>query len=173
MKKQNKNTDKISEKLFFRVMITSVVSILVCITCLCSATWAWFGTNTTSTNNTLGSGRFGLAVTVTDKNDAAVHVSDGADGSFVCTFSEVGEYTVSLKISDDTTVSKGFCTVKANNKTYATSSLKVDGPTTLVFTLNVQESGLTVRFASTWGMPATSDVSAGGTLSIGTSSSAD
>ena len=40
MKKQN--NEKLSDKAFARLALTSILGILVCIICLCSTTYAWF-----------------------------------------------------------------------------------------------------------------------------------
>ena len=60
MEKQNNKTDKLTDKAFSRLVITSVIGILVCIACLCSTTFAWFTGATESNTNTVISGNFDL-----------------------------------------------------------------------------------------------------------------
>ena len=39
---EQQNTEKLSDKAFARLALTSILGILVCIICLCSTTYAWF-----------------------------------------------------------------------------------------------------------------------------------
>ena len=51
MKKQN--NEKLSDKAFARLALTSILGILVCIICLCSTTYAWFTGSVQVDSNTL------------------------------------------------------------------------------------------------------------------------
>lgn len=166
MEKQNKNTDKLTDKAFSRLIITSVLGILVCIMCLCSATWAWFSADVSSANNTLSSGKFDLSVAIVDENEAPVTVSAMDNGAYSCVLSEAGLYTVTLKITDDTTATKGFCTVKVGENTYRTDSIRAEGEKTFIFKIKTPEPNLTLTFIPAWGVPADASVGHGGTLSI-------
>lgn len=167
MEKQNKSADKITDKAFSRLMLTSVLGILVCIMCLCSATWAWFSTDISNDSNTLGTGKFGLCVAITDANGASVTISERDDGTSVCTLGEAGQYTVTLTMTEDTTVTKGFCSIKVAGRSYQTASITVEGTNPFVFTLDAAKDGMTVTLSPAWGLPANADVEYGGTLVIG------
>ncbi len=39
---EQQNNRKLSDKVFARLALTSILGILVCIICLCSTTYAWF-----------------------------------------------------------------------------------------------------------------------------------
>ena len=39
---EKQNNEKLSDKAFARLFLTSILGILVCIICLCSTTYAWF-----------------------------------------------------------------------------------------------------------------------------------
>ena len=39
---EQQNNEKLSDKAFARIALTSILGILVCIICLCSTTYAWF-----------------------------------------------------------------------------------------------------------------------------------
>ena len=164
MEKQNKTTDKLTDKAFSRLMLTSALGILVCIMCLCSASWAWFSTDISNDSNTLCTGKFDLCVAITDANGAPVTVSERDDGTSVCTLGEAGPYTVTLTVTEDTTVTKGFCSIKVAGTSYQTASINADDTNTFVFTL---DAGTTVTFSPAWGLPASADVASGGTLVIG------
>lgn len=62
---------KITEKMFRRVLITSIGSILLCMTCLVSTTWAWFAVSLQNTGNVIEIGAPEIMV----KIDGADYVS--------------------------------------------------------------------------------------------------
>ena len=71
MKKQN--NEKLSDKAFARLVLTSILGILVCIICLCSTTYAWFtGSVQVDSNTFKAADACLLSVSV---------YKDGADGS--------------------------------------------------------------------------------------------
>ena len=109
MEEQNRSNDRLTDKAFSRLMISSLLGVFMCIVCLCSASWAWFSADTSNHKNTLVTGKFGLDVAVVDESERAVSVTKNADGSSLCYFSDAGVYTVTLAMSQDTTVNKGFC----------------------------------------------------------------
>jgi len=165
---QNNNIDKLTDKAFSRSVVIAVVSIVMCIVCLCSATWAWFTTTTTSSENTIGSSTFGLVVTVVDGNGDLVPVTEREDGSFVCSLAGGGAvYSVTLEISEDTTATKGFCTVKRGDRSYQTSSIKVDDADSFDFNMTVEGGAAELIFTPAWGLPANAVVTRDGTLTIG------
>ena len=120
MEQQEKNNDKLTDKAFSRLMLTSVLGILLCIACLCSATWAWFSTDVASSQNTLKAGVFDLVVAVADDASQPVPVTKNANGAYVCTLG-AATYTVTLSVSEDTTVTKGYCVITVNGTTYTES----------------------------------------------------
>ena len=48
---EKQNTEKLSDKAFARLALTSILGILVCIICLCSTTYAWFTGSVPNDNN--------------------------------------------------------------------------------------------------------------------------
>ena len=161
--------EKISEKAFSRMMLTSVLGILVCLACLCSATWAWFTTDVSNNSNTIGTGQFDLEVEVSVGD---VKLERSSELTNVYTFEKAESYTVTLKMTEDTTVTKGYCVITVNGKTYKTASINnVDGTNPFKFTLDVKEDGMSVEFTSAWGIPIPEEVAVGieGTLTIGNS----
>ncbi len=167
MEKQNNNTDKLTDKAFSRLMLTSVLGILVCIMCLCSATWAWFSADTSADGNKVSSGQFDLTVSVTDASSEVTTLTENAVGKTVYTFDSIGVYTVTLKMTDDTTVTKGFCTLDVGNDTYYTASINAETDP-FTFTIDIKEAGVTVTFSPAWGYPSAEEqVDINGTLTIG------
>lgn len=166
MEKTNKTTDRLTDKAFTRLMITSVIGILLCMTCLCSATWALFSDDVTTSGNVLATGRFDLTVTV-DTSDSVRIITTRASASKRVTLADSpdGVYHVTLKMTDDTTVTKGFCTVTVGGVEYRTASINQSGTNPFEFTI-VTTDTVTVSFAPAWGLPAEYDVEHGGTLII-------
>ena len=115
MEKQNKKTDKLTDKAFSRLVITSVIGILVCIACLCSTTFAWFTGATSSSKNTVVSGQFDLArpdvqfVGEDASSSFAIEATQN-EGIWSCELTSAGTYTITLTATDDSTV-KGHCVV--------------------------------------------------------------
>lgn len=109
--------EKVTEKHLQRVLISSVCSFLLCMTCLVSTTWAWFTTSVTSGNNVITVGSFTTQIDV--KNDAPQIVSDGA---YALVAGKI--YTVTIK---NTGNSKGYCQISFPDadleKNFITSTL--------------------------------------------------
>ena len=168
---QEKNTEKLTDKAFTRMWIASVISILICITCLGSTTWAWFLAGHSSNENTLQSGRFALDVTATgDQNTDGAEITVLPSGKTSCTFAQ-GRYTVVLTTTLDTTVKTGFCTVLVGDREYHTDAIDIDGNNSFTFTLDVAADDTKVIFSPSWGLPARIDVIQGEVLQIGVASS--
>ena len=79
--------EKITEKAFSQSLIISVVSILLCLVALCSMTYAWFTTETSSSSNTLTSGSFDLDIIVSKVDDgaataSAIEAESNTDGKY-------------------------------------------------------------------------------------------
>lgn len=45
--------EKVTEQVFHRVLISSICSILLCMTCLAGTTWAWFTVSIENTGNVI------------------------------------------------------------------------------------------------------------------------
>ena len=168
MEKQNIDTKKLTDKAFSRLLLISVLSILVCIVCLCSATWAWFSAGTSSAGNTISSGKFALDVEVEDSTSVAVDLTETDGGIFACTLGDADTtYTVTVQMSADSTATKGFCTVKVGDDSYYTASIN-ETTASLTFYIKPTEANMTVTFVSVWGLPSATDlIEPNETLTIG------
>ena len=54
--------EKVSEKAFLRIMLSSIFGILICGICLAGLTWAWFTSSISSTANTITAADFSVGV---------------------------------------------------------------------------------------------------------------
>ena len=162
---KEKEIKKLTDQAFSRLMLTSLLGMLVCIACLCSATWAWYNASISSNTNELGAGVFGLTVSYAQSDEPAVELSVNEDGTSSYTFAEVGTYKVTLTATDSTTVSRGFCILKADGTRYYTDAISADSPEPYVFNLVITEENTTVVFAPSWGLPANVSI-VDGTITI-------
>lgn len=157
------NEEKMTDEAFLRSLITSVISILLCIVALCSMTYAWFAEDVAAENNSIVAGSFDLDITVTDAALTEMAVSDAPK---VCTLMVPGTYTVCIKMSAEATASKGYCILRVNGEAYRTAPVYRDGTTSLTFTIVTQEIGTKVTFEPVWGLSAHEDVTQDSTIQV-------
>lgn len=167
MEKQNKSADKITEKAFSRLMITSVLGILVCIMCLCMTTYAWFTGNVSSGNNEIKSASeclLSVSVYKDGEEEAVANVDLENAVTRVC---DEGVYTVTLTLPKES--ASGYLVLTVGDDAYYTDYLYRSDSTdqTLTFTLYV-EAAQSVTFTARWGIySGTCHVENNGTLTIG------
>lgn len=118
--------EKITDKAFSQSIIISVVSILLCIVMLCSLTYAWFTSETSSSSNTLMSGSFDVKITVSKLEDGvasanAIEAESNNEGKYTYKLLP-GTYEISLALTEDSTV-KGHCVVTIGNDTQHTDAI--------------------------------------------------
>ena len=161
------NEEKISDKAFRTGVVVSLISIVLCIVFLCSASYAWFSTNTSSGQNLLQGGSFDLDVAVTDGEGALVPVTKNDNGTQFCVL-DAGAYTVALSMTADSTATKGYCDVKVGDldavQTATVSSDPAIGVSVLSFVLAVDGDGTIVLFTPKWGLPAFATIGDGATV---------
>ena len=161
---------KMTDKTFSQGMIISLVSVLLCIVALCSASYAWFSAKTSSGQNLLQGSSFALDVTVTDGAGNELSVTDNQDGTLTYVLGAAGDYQVTLRMSAQATATKGYCGIVVGGEEKRTSSISRDseiGVDPFVFTLTATENGTSVTFMPKWGIPATSNLSNGETWVLG------
>lgn len=165
MKKQN--NEKLSDKAFARLVLTSILGILVCIICLCSTTYAWFTGSVQVNNNTLKAADACLiSVSVyKDGAEGALATVDTVNAAMLeC---EEGTYTVTLTLPKES--ASGYLIITANGQDYYSDYLQRndENDQTLTFTLNVA-TVQTVTFTARWGIySGECSVNNGETLTIG------
>ena len=151
MFEEKNNTDKLTDKAFSRLVATSVLGIVICIICLCSSTWAWFGDTAPSKGNVVSAaGQCLLKVSVSDD----VNVIETVDISSPETihFDAGNTYTVTLTLPKNS--SSGYLVIDSGEGKIYTDYLeahKEDVEKTLSFTLEVEEATDFV-FTLRWGI---------------------
>ena len=171
--------EKITEKAFSQSLIISVVSILLCIVALCSATYAWFTGETTSGSNTLMSGSFDVKITVSELVDGvasatAIEAKSNNEGKYTYKL-QTGTYEISLALTEDSTV-KGHCVVTIGNDTQHTDAIigtntaNVENAATtdpFKFKITVTEE-TTVILEPRWGVVVNADIDYNEEIKVGT-----
>ncbi len=152
--------EKITEKAFSQSLLISAFSILLCLVALCSMTYAWFTSETTSTGNTLVSGSFDLVITVTkDNTDYHVTADANNDGVWNCNLTDAGTYTVTLKFKEGSSV-KGHCVVKVGDGDFKHTAAITNTDPTMTFFITVTEK-TPVVFEPIWGIVVDPDIENG------------
>ena len=146
MKKQN--NEKLSDKAFARLVVTSVLGILICLICLCSTTYAWFTGSVQVDSNTLKAADECL-LSVSVYKDGAEEAIIDTDNS--ATLDCEGTYTVTLTLPKES--ASGYLVVTVDGQHYYSNYLQRSDniDQTLTFTLNVT-TAQNVIFTARWGI---------------------
>ncbi|MBQ8850431.1 MAG: hypothetical protein IJ011_08890 [Clostridia bacterium] len=98
---------KVPDKTFTYNMVAGVLGILLCLTSLSAATWAWFGGSVTTENNTIQSGQYGVTENIIVKTtDGDQEVPPDEYGVY-----NLGKGTYHITLTGTGTVSTGYCIV--------------------------------------------------------------
>ena len=132
--------DRLTDRSFLMSLALCVVSIVLCVSCLTFATWAWFRDTATSVSNRIQAAdyHYELAVTV-----------DGVtpDEAGVYALKKNVDYTVTLTATGDEGCAY-WCRVKIGGRNFYTDQLTPEVP--YVFTLKLSADA-DVRFVGQWG----------------------
>ena len=161
MEQQNRTTEKLTDKAFLRLVVTSILGIIVCIVCLCSTSYAWFTAGVPSEKNELrAAGECKLEVTVSPEGGTAI---DGIENGVEL---EAGEYIVALLLPADSP--SGYCVIEAGGTTYYSDyivSHKEPAPQIKAFKLKVETTQV-VTFTVRWGIYTRDSDVIGGILTV-------
>ena len=142
-----RNTEKLTDQAFSRMIITSVLAIVACVICLCSITWTWFSKDIKTTSNHIKTaGASLLSVMITEDGNEVL----GNGGIFG--LKQGKNYTVTLRLPKDS--SSGYCLITAVGKTYKTAYItrhEEEIAKTISFTLTT-EKDMAVKFTVRWGI---------------------
>ena len=147
---------KITEKIFSRVLISSVCSILLCMACLMGTTWAWFAVSIENTGNEIQIATVTPSVVI-KAGDAPV---SPVDGTYTL---GAGSHQVRIQLENDASgldaLNKPQRTVyvlmtATQNGKSTTYSLAFAGADDLSFDLQIVGNSAEIRFAVSWIKPA-------------------
>ena len=143
------NNKKITNKYLSKVIATSVISIVLCMMCLASLTWAWFTLDVQSSGNTLRSAEFDATVYVTPSDPSLTEYRDVVFAP--------GSYKVYVK--QNASAKTGYCLVTIDGKPYFAGELqeKLNADTrtaycALEFDFEIATAPAIVSIDPVWGM---------------------
>lgn len=149
MEKQQ-NKEKLSDRAFARLILTSFLSIAMCIICLCSTTWAWFSESVPSSNNEIKTaGECQLSVSVKEDGENETQLDNIENG---VELKEGASYTVTLSLPKGS--ASGYCIISTDTQKYYTDFIKRhddEQAKMITFTLTVATTKK-VYFTTHWGI---------------------
>ena len=159
MEDQN-NEKKLTDRAFSQLFISLIIGILICIACLCSATWALFSEDVVNSGNKIEAGVSELQISMTEQNGEAVDT----EGEITLA---PGDYTVTLTLENGN--ASGYCIVRKGVQEYLSPYIRhhsEDEPKTVSFTLRLA-SETTLVIEQRWGIYSSeASVEDGGVLII-------
>ena len=141
----NTGNEKVTEKIFLRAMISSVLGIILCTVCLAGMTWAWFSDSVTSHSSNITSASFSVKVTVnkgTDNTEIPL-----TDGKYKLEQSSE-KYKVTLKATGS--ASTVYCKVNINEVIYTVQLNPNSNNDNFIFEIDCSGTSATVTFTPTW-----------------------
>lgn len=138
--------EKVSEKAFLWIMLSSIFGILICGICLAGLTWAWFTSSISSTANTITAADFSVGVEF-KQNESVIEPAIENESYKL----NSGTYKVTITASG--TASTGYCKVELGGKTYYTVPLFTDAQSdthSVEFTVHASEAS-TLTITHQWG----------------------
>ena len=163
------NGEKVTEKAFYRVMISSVCSILLCMACLFGTTWAWFAVELVNEGNEIQIASLTADMEVKKGSETLSKNSDGAYDL------NAGAYSLSVTVETDATDAKSpvylVMTVDSDNvkSYYFTFDTFTEGKAELEAAdlISVLSGKATVSFHLSWVEPDSADPIPDGGIEIG------
>ena len=148
--------EKVSDKAFSRIMLSSVFGILLCGICLAGLTWAWFSSTVTSTANTITAAKFTVDISVIEEGATTplspTSTEENLGYNYALTAGNT--YTVAVTADSSATATTGYCTVKLGSDTYHTIQLYPAGgegkPQSVDFTVDAAQD-LVLTITPQWG----------------------
>ncbi len=147
--------EKVSDKAFLRMMLSSVFGILICGICLAGLTWAWFSSAVTSTANNITAAKFTVDISVIEKETDTQLTPTEENGRYTYALTSSTEYTVIITANGDAEKYGGYCSVSyLRPNPYHTIQLYPEvgegKPNSVTFTVNASE-GSTLTITPQWG----------------------
>ena len=159
MQEQN-NEKKLTDRAFSQLLVSLLLGILICIVCLCSATWALFSESIVASENKIETAKSSLEIALTGQDDEAIDT----EGEITLA---PGDYTVTLTLEGNS--ASGYCAIRIGEREYLSPYIKrhsENEPKTVAFTVRLAtEATLTLEMR--WGIYSSApSVDDGGTLTI-------
>lgn len=150
---------KVTEKMFSKVLLSSICSILLCMACLVSTTWAWFAVSIENTCNEIIIATVNPKVKIKQDNLGAVEPSNGSYEL------KTGNYLIEVELENDATESDAFGyrtgpmylvmpVIRADN-TAENYFIKIEnGCDSITRELIIGDESVNISFSVSWVQPA-------------------
>lgn len=140
------NAKSLSDKAFVQSIVILLLSIFLCIVCLCTMTWAWFNENISSASSTIKTGNCVVDVAVSYKDgENTVALPPDAFGTYE--LKQNVEYT--FTISATGTASSAYCKFIINGEENYTQQIAIGSQIT--FTMKFTSEDTVVGVDKLWG----------------------
>ena len=124
-----------------RILAPSVISIFICVVCLCGSSWAWFTATSSANVAAVQSSTYNLSYKAGDANDVEIAVTG-------TTYEVTSNPCIIVLKAQGTSGATGCCTVQIDNTTYYTEQISTDGTYTFTIKTGI---GKTITFKANWG----------------------
>ena len=157
---------KVTEKVFGRVLLSSICSILLCMVCLAGTTWAWFTVSIENRGNEIQIATVEANVSM---QDAASNVAaTDTNGKYTLV---AGTYTAQINLSNDATEPKSpvyvVISVSHSEETAYYYLTFENGGKDATQSFQVGENSATVNFSVSWVKPVSANTVGGEAIVIG------
>ena len=152
--------EKITDKAFNRVLVTSILGILMCMVFLCSSTWAWFKDDVTNNKNVIESASYSI-VSIVKLDGTTEEITETEKNTYALT---AGTYAVTLNKDGDAKYGYIVISTDKNHKLY--TETMDDVKTSFTYILEISEETI-VNFKPHLGLySGTADVVSGDTINF-------
>ena len=147
------NDDEVkSDNIILRNLITTFVALLMCITLLCTGTWAWLRDTEMVKGETMYSSVYALRITADSVGQESAPITSirNGRGNYEYSLSANNEYifTISAIANETTNARTGYFKLKIGNRTYY--SEQIDRGETISFSLTFTND-TTIEIIECWG----------------------
>lgn len=118
-----KNTEKLTDKAFLRLMISSIAGILLCMTFLCSTTWAWFADDVIEKKNQIIPAQGNLEIVSVACPDGSMMSGEALEALLSNSGVDLAEGTYTVTLKKPAGSSSGYFVVRWNNNVYYSDGL--------------------------------------------------
>lgn len=155
---------KVTERIFTKVLLSSICSILLCMVCLVSTTWAWFTVSIENQGNQIQIAEVNTDIAI-EKNGSKVDI-DPAVGGYLL---DAGQYDIQVKVENN---AKGADDLnRPQNDVYVVMTVAHNGSSESYYLtfqgeakntqkledFQINDGTATVSFAVSWVKPASAD----------------
>ena len=135
--------EKITENAFKQSIAISIFGIILCMIALCSATWAWFSVDISSSENNIQSAYCNVTVIVKSGDNEVV------DSNGKYTFEKDKDYVVTIEAEGS--AESAYCIFVIDGKQYYTAQIStLSGKNSMTFTLKFT-ADTQVEIITRWG----------------------